>query len=474
MNELPLWTSDEAERATGGTSSRPWRASGISIDSRGIAPGDLFVALKGPCYDGHDFAVQALAAGAAAVIANRPIRNLPENAAILRVEDSRAALTALARAARERSRASILAVTGSVGKTGVKEALKFVLSLQGSTSGTRGNLNNELGLPLSLARLPRNATYGVFELAMNHAGEIDRLSRLTRPHVAIITTVAAGHLEHFDSMMAMAGAKAEIFHGMTGGTAILNRDNVYFPLLADEATRSGIERIVGFGAHVDAEAQIIDFTMDADGSRVQARILGRPVTYRLPLPGQHWVMNSLAVLAAVEALGADVESAAAALAGLPHLEGRGRRHRVALDSGSFELIDESYNANPASMRAAFAALAMMRPGRGGRRIAVLGDMRELGADSRKLHLALAPALIECGIDLVFTAGEQMAQLHHALPEAMRGGHAENAEDLCLLVIDTVRPGDVVTVKGSLASRMGGVAAALLELGATPSRVVNGS
>jgi UDP-N-acetylmuramoyl-tripeptide--D-alanyl-D-alanine ligase len=474
MNELPLWISDEAERATGGTSSRPWRATGVSLDSRSLAPGDLFIALKGPCYDGHDFAVGALIAGAAAVVTNRPIRNLPETAAVLHVEEPRAALPALARAARERSNATILAVTGSVGKTGVKEALKFVLALQGSTSGTRGNLNNELGLPLSLARLPRNATYGVFELAMNHAGEIDRLSRLTRPHIAIVTTVEAGHLEHFDSMMAMAKAKAEIFHGMTGGTAILNRDNAYFPLLADEAECSGVERILGFGTHREADARILGFTMDADGSRVRAEILGRPVTYRLPLPGRHWVMNSLAVLAAVEALGADVESAAAALAGLPHLEGRGRRHRVALEAGSFELIDESYNANPASMRAAFAALAMTHPGRQGRRIAVLGDMRELGAESEKLHLALVPVLIECGIDLVFTAGKWMAHLHHALPKAMRGGHAENAEDLCLLVLDTVRPGDVVTVKGSLASRMGGIAAALLELGATPSRVVNGS
>jgi UDP-N-acetylmuramoyl-tripeptide--D-alanyl-D-alanine ligase len=469
----PLWTFEAAARATGGRNTRPWNATGVTIDSRRIAHGDLFVALSGTRVDGHSFVADAFSRGAAAATVSRQPENLAADAPLLMVSDTLAALGALGAAARQRSPAKIVAVTGSVGKTGTKEALRTALSAQGPTAATEGNLNNQIGVPLSLARMPQDTAFGVFELGMNRPGEIAALSRLVQPHVAVITTIEPVHTEFFESVADIADAKAEIFIGMNGGAAVLHRDNAYFPWLADAAERAGVTRIIGFGAHPEATARLINCEIHASYSRVTAVIEGRTVTYRLNAPGRHWVINSLAVLAAVDAVGADVVAAAAELAKIAPLKGRGQRHRVTLPGGSFEIIDESYNASPASVRAAIAVLAAAQPGPGGRRIAVLGDMLELGPDATRLHAALAQDLVLAGIDFVYTAAPNMKHLFDKLPEPMRGGHAATAAALVPLIVAGVRPGDVVMVKGSYGIGMGTVVEALLGLNSMPPRAVAG-
>lgn len=467
-----LWTSSAAAKATGGRNTQSWSATGVSIDSRRVERGDLFVAISGTRVDGHDFIADAFLRGAAAAMVGRVPAGLDKNLPLHVVPDTLVALTALGIAARKRSKAKIIAVTGSVGKTGTKEALRVALSAQGLTSASVGNLNNQIGVPLSLARMPEETAFGVFELGMNRPGEIGLLSKLVEPDVAIITTIEPAHTEFFDSVADIADAKAEIFSGMSGGVAVLHRDNAYFPWLADAAHRAGVSRVMGFGAHPEATARLIDCELYASYSRVTAVVGGRTLTYRLNAPGRHWVMNSLAVLAAVDAVGADVSAAAAELAKVMPIKGRGQRHRVALSGGSFEVVDESYNASPASMRAAIAVLAGARPGPGGRRIAVLGDMLELGNDSARLHASLAQDLVNAGIDLVFAAAPNMKHLYDALPEAMHGGYAVNAKELSALVIREVQPGDVLTVKGSYGTGMGVVIDALLALNAVPPRAAN--
>jgi UDP-N-acetylmuramoyl-tripeptide--D-alanyl-D-alanine ligase len=458
----PLWTAVEAAAATGGRASRDFAASGVSIDSRTVAAGDLFIALHGPNYDSHDFVAQALAKGAAAAVVERVPEQVAADAKLLIVGDTLAALTALGRAARQRSRAKIIAVTGSVGKTGTKEALRLALSGQGATHASASSFNNHWGVPLTLALMPRDTVFGVLELGMNHAGELAELSLVAHPHVAIVTTIEAAHLGHFASIEAIADAKAEIFIGIEpGGAAILNRDNPHFARLAAAAREHGVGRIIGFGEHREAVVRLVECQLAATASTVVASVMGEAVRYTLPQPGRHWVMNSLAVLAAVKAIGADVAAAAAALGQMPGLAGRGKRHRVALPGGSFELIDESYNANPASMRAAIAVLGASDVPAGGRRIAVLGTMLELGPDAARLHGELAQPLVEAGIDLVFTVGGDMEKLRAALPEPMRGEHRARSSEMALLLATALRPGDVVTVKGSLGSRMAEIVKPLL-------------
>lgn len=468
-----LWTSEAAARATNGRTAHAWKASGVAIDSRQVASGDIFFALPGTRADGHSFVGDALRAGAAAAAVIRQPPDVGGDAPLLFVADTLAALTALGRAARERTKAKIIAVTGSVGKTGTKEALRIALSAQGPTTASVGNLNNLIGVPLSLARMPAETAFGIFELGMNQPGEIAALSNLVRPHVALITTIEPVHAEFFDTIADIADAKAEIFAGMTDGIAVLHRDNPYFPWLADAAERAGAVRVIGFGAHPEATARLIDCELHASFSRVTAVIEGRTVKYRINAAGRHWVINSLAVLAAVEAVGADVSAAAAELTKLAPLEGRGKRHRVTVPGGSFEILDETYNASPASVRAAIAVLAGATPGNGGRRIVVLGDMLELGRDAPRLHAALAKDLILAGIDLVFTAAPFMRNLHDALPEKMRGGYAATAAELAPLVAATARPGDVITVKGSQGTGMSVVVDALLALNTAPARAANG-
>ena len=468
-----LWTAREAAAATGGTITGAWHASGVSIDSRTLEPGDLFVALKGPCVDGHDHVGAALASGAAAAVVQRPPAGVAASAPLLRVENALSALQALGAAARERTVARVVAVTGSVGKTGTKEALRLVLGEQAATHANPASYNNQWGVPVSLARMPRNSVYGVFELGMNHPGELAPLARLVRPHVAIVTTVEAVHLAHFNDVEAIADAKAEIFQGLAPqGAVILNRDNAYFSHLAAAARRCGASQILDFGAAPQSWARLVDTVHQAHTSSVSAEIGGEAIAYRIGAPGRHWVLNSLAVLAAVKLLGADLGLAGLALARFSVPEGRGRRLRIVLPQGSFELIDESYNASPVAVRAALAVLAAAEMGTPGRRIAVLGDMLELGPQAPRLHAALTADIAATGVDLVFTAGAHMAYLDAALPPSRRAGHAADSATLAPLVAAAVAPGDVVMVKGSLASRMTEVVAALRRL-ETPPRAANG-
>ncbi|MHA1538618.1 MAG: UDP-N-acetylmuramoylalanyl-D-glutamyl-2,6-diaminopimelate--D-alanyl-D-alanine ligase [Alphaproteobacteria bacterium] len=471
MAERPLWTSEEAEAATGGRSSEPWSATGVSIDTRTLEPGDLYIAIVGDSLDGHDYVAAGFENRAAACLVSQASSAGGKPALV--VEDTFAALNALGGAARARTKASIAGITGSVGKTSTKEALRFILEKQGATAATTGNLNNHWGVPLSLARMPARAAYGVFELGMNSPGEITPLSRLVRPHVALITTIAPAHTEFFDSLGEVADAKAEIFNGMNGGVAVLNRDNAYFPTLAVAAHEHGLDRVIGFGAHPEATARLLDAEPDQAGSDVTAQIDGTRIAYRIGQPGRHWIINSLGVLATASALGADLEQAAGDLADIPQAKGRGERFRVELAGGPIDIIDDSYNASPASMRAAFETLSQFAPARGGRRIVALGDMLELGPRSPALHAGLAEALLASGVDLVFTAGPEMAHLAQALPQALRGGHAADSAALASLLGESVRAGDVVTVKGSLGSRMAIVVEALKTLGTLPPAAVNG-
>jgi UDP-N-acetylmuramoyl-tripeptide--D-alanyl-D-alanine ligase len=456
-----LWTSDELVAATGGRATMPFEAAGISIDSRAIARGDLFVALAGPRVDGHDYVSSALKQGGCAAMVHRLPPGSDDRTPLLIVHDTMAALQALGAASRQRTGAAIVAVTGSVGKTGTKEALREALSRLGETHASAGSLNNHWGVPLSLARMPRTARYGVFELGMNHPGEIDALTRLVRPQVAVITTIEPAHLGFFASVEEIADAKAEIFRGMDhAGAAVLNRDNPYFHRLAAAAQAAGIGRVLGFGADPGAQIRLVDCHLHATASAVTVNLMGELVDYCLGIPGRHWVMNSLAVLGAVKALGGDIVAAASAFATLRAPEGRGRRFRIALPRGEAELIDESYNASPASMRAAIAVLGAAQPAAGGRRIAILGDMLELGEGSAALHAALAEPLREAGIDLVFTVGPEMAALDAALPARNRGGHEANAAAMADSVAAKLRPGDVVTIKGSHGIRMDTIVARL--------------
>jgi UDP-N-acetylmuramoyl-tripeptide--D-alanyl-D-alanine ligase len=450
-----LWTKDELLAAIDGevVGALPRAITGISIDTRTLSAGELFFAIKGERTDGHDYVEQAFAAGAGLAIVGRAFRG-DAAGPFIRVEDTLEALNALGRAGRNRSQARIIAVTGSVGKTGTKEMLRLMLGRLGRVHASDKSYNNHWGVPLSLARLPRDADYAVFEIGMNHSGEIVPLTKMVRPHVAIITTVAPVHMAFFRDVEEIAEAKAEIFQGLEpGGTAILNRDNIYYLLLAERARQNGAGLIVGFSKapDSDAEARLVTLEAGAVGSAIEASILGETVRYRLGAPGEHLAANSLAALAGVKALGGDIAAAAAALAEFGAPQGRGAQTVHQLPGGNIRLIDESYNANPASMVAAFGVLAAVGEGR---KIAVLGDMLELGATSPELHRKLAEPIAKKGIDLVFTCGPDMRALHEALPEARRGAWAPDSAGLKPALIEALRAGDTIMVKGSLGSRMG--------------------
>ncbi len=450
----PLWSAAQAAQATGGESHGDWRANGVSIDSRTLVPGDLFVALKGPNHDGHDHIHQALDARAAAAMVERAADFASAQAPLLIVPDSLEGLTALAKAARARSAARIVAVTGSVGKTGSKELIARALAVAGSVSLSAGNLNNYIGAPLSLARLPAEAAFGVFELGMNQPGEIAPLSRLARPHVLLVTNVEAVHTEFFDHVDGVAEAKAEIFAGLEpGAVAVLNRDNKYFDFLAARAREAGAAQIIAFGSGDDSEARLLAWAPDREGGLVEAEICGERCSYRLALSGEHWALNSVAALATAVAAGAPLKEAAAALVLHRASPGRGARHRLAGPGGEYELIDESYNASPVAVGAAIRTLNNIQPAPGARRIAVLGDMLELGASAVEAHIALAPVLEDAGIDFVFTVGSLMSHLHAALPNGMRAGQAETSSDLLPALRAAIKPGDVVLIKGSLGVKM---------------------
>jgi UDP-N-acetylmuramoyl-tripeptide--D-alanyl-D-alanine ligase len=464
MNTAPLWTSSamaDAMRASI-NGALPEAISGLSIDSRTIAPGEAYFAIKGDVHDGHDFVVAALKAGAAlAVVEAAQREKFASDAPLLIVDDVLAGLVDLSRAARARLEGQVIAVTGSVGKTSTKEALRRMLGAQGPTHASAASFNNHWGVPLSLARCPATARFAIFEIGMNHAGEIEPLVQLVRPHVAIITTVEPVHLEFFAGIEAIADAKAEIFTGIEpGGAVVLNRDNAQFARLSRRARKFGISRIVSFGADRKSDARLLDVSLHAACSAVHAKILGHDVTYKLGMPGRHMAMNSLAVLAAASLAGADLALAALSLSQIEPAAGRGVRRALEVASGEATLIDESYNANPASMAAALNVLGQAAVGPHGRRIAVLGDMLELGPTGPELHRGLVEAVKANRVDLVYCCGPLMRNLWDALSTGKRGGYAENAASLEAQAVGAIRAGDAIMIKGSLGSKMKTIVTAL--------------
>jgi UDP-N-acetylmuramoyl-tripeptide--D-alanyl-D-alanine ligase len=463
MKPRALWTVDAMAEAMGAErqGALPSSISGLSIDSRTIGRGDVFFALSDR-RDGHEFVAAALAAGAGlAVVAAERRALFPKDAPLLVVPEVLAGLRSLAAAARARTQAKVIGVTGSVGKTGTKEALRLALSKDGETHASVASYNNHWGVPLSLARCPASARYAVLEMGMNHAGEIEPLSRLARPHVALITTIAPVHLEFFGSLTKIADAKAEIFLGVEpDGAAVLNRDIAQFAHLKRRAKEAGVAHIVSFGEHAKADARLIKYALHPDCSTVVAQIFDAELTYKIGAPGRHLVDNSLAVLATAVLAGADLALAALALAELKPVAGRGAPMEIDLAGGTALVIDESYNANPASVQAALALLGHAKLGPHGRRIAVLGDMLELGPKGPLLHRALAKPIAENSVDLVFCCGKLMRSLWQALPPGRRGGYAEDSAALEAQVVPAIRAGDVVMVKGSFSSHMAPIVKAL--------------
>ena len=460
----PLYTVEELAAAMGAeVRGQPGAVTGISIDTRTLAAGDAFFAITGDVSDGHSFVDAALKAGASlAVVARDKAGAFAADAPLLVVEDVLEGLVAAGRAARARSGARIVAVTGSVGKTTTKEALRLALSADGPTHASAASYNNHWGVPLSLARLPREARYGVFEIGMNHAGEITPLVAMVRPHVAIVTTVEPVHIAQFSGIEAIADAKAEIFSGLEpGGSAVLNQDNPHFARLAAAAEAQGAQ-VVSFGADESADVRLEDVSLKAHCSTLVADVLGTQVTLKIGMPGRHVVQNVLAVLGAAELLGADLALAGLALARLTPPPGRGVPVPLALPGGTATLLDESYNANPASMRAALDVLSRTPVGPRGRRIAVLGDMLELGEAAATHHRELAEPVRAGGIDLVFCCGPLMRELWYALPAERRGGYAPTSTSLTTILASAIRPGDTLMVKGSNGSRMGPLVKALAD------------
>jgi UDP-N-acetylmuramoyl-tripeptide--D-alanyl-D-alanine ligase len=460
MPEPALWTSQEIAAATGGRlEGAAFAATGVSIDSRAVEPGDLFVALAGD-RDGHDFIDSALAKGAAGSLAARP-----GSGGRIIVGDTLKGLEAMGVAARERAAAARRgAVTGSVGKTSLTQAIKLGLEMAGPAHGAVKSYNNHIGVPLTLARMPRDTRRAIFEIGMNHAEEIRPLSRMVRPHAVAISTVGPVHTENFpDGEIGVARAKAEIFAGLQpGGAAILNADNPWFDLLKGEADATGA-KIVTFGSSEACDARLTGFRAIEGGAEVSVRLHGRALSFPIRQTGAHWGLNSLAVLLMLEALEVDLDTALASLAAFAPLAGRGAETTVTTDKGAFVLIDDSYNANPVSLRAALAVLGAHAAK--GRRIAVLTDMLELGPEAERFHAQGADMAAEAGVDLVFCAGPLMKFLWDALPPTRRGGYAQSAAVLAPQVALAVEPGDVVMVKGSNGSKASVLAAALAALDA---------
>lgn len=442
----PLWTGVELAGATGGTASADFCVEGVAFDSREIGPGDLFVALPGASRDGHDFVDTAFDRGAAGAIVDRRIERPVARPCVV-VADTVTALDALGTAARARSTAVIIGVTGSVGKTGTKEAIAAALdrSVPGRVHRSLKSYNNHVGVPLSLARMPRSAEFGVFEMGMNHAGELRRLTALVRPDVALVTAIAPAHTAFFADEGAIADAKGEIFCGLNGGAAIIPHDSVHCAALA-AAARPHAERIVTFGRGDGADVRAVDtMRTAAGGTFITARLRDAELSFTITHPGEHWVMNALAVLATVDAVGGDLVLAGLALADLPPLDGRGARLPLAFGDGEIVVIDESYNANPASMIAALAVFAVQEAPR---RIAVLGEMRELGAAGPDYHAALATPLSDARVDLAILVGPAMAPLANALEGHIEFVHVSDAAAALGALKTVLAPGDAVLVKGS--------------------------
>lgn len=449
-----LWTFDEMVAATGGRyfGAVPQGVSGISIDTRTLGPGDAFFAIKGERFDGHNFATAAMAAGASLlVVAEARLPALGRLAVPkLVVPDVLEALEKLGHAARERaSKAKIIAVTGSVGKTSTKEMLRRVLEPAGRVHAADRSFNNHWGVPLTLARMPADCDFGIFEIGMNHPGEIRPLVEMVRPHIAVVTNIAAAHLGFFSSLDEIAHAKGEIFEGVEeGGYALINRDDKRWKTLSKLASDAGIENIWGFGENARAQVKLARCDLEANSSTFAARVAGEELIVRLRAPGRHMVLNALAVIGAAHLAGANLAKVSMALEQVLPEPGRGRRHRLKLSDGAFTLIDESFNANPASMVAALQVLEKSELTGRGRRIAVLGDMLELGSDSQKLHEALAEPIAAAHPDMVFLSGGEMKALANKLPKEIFVEHRERPEELQQLVLGIVRAGDAVMIKSS--------------------------
>ncbi|MCG6904219.1 MAG: UDP-N-acetylmuramoyl-tripeptide--D-alanyl-D-alanine ligase [Rhodobacter sp.] len=470
---MSLWTAAEAAAATGGRATADWAASGVSIDTRSLCPGDLFVALK-DIRDGHDFVTQALKNGAAAALVSRVPENVAKDAPLLIVDDVLAGLERLGRAGRARSGARVIGITGSVGKTSTKEMLRAVLARQGRVHAAEKSFNNHWGVPLTLARLPRDAEFAVIEIGMNHPGEIAPLARLARPHVVMITTVAAAHLEAFENLEGIAREKASICDGLKpGGHAVLNGDLATSPILI-AAARAAAAHVTTFGESDAVSHRLTGLQLGRNRTVARADIDGTGLVFKLGSPGRHFALNAVGVLGVVAALDGDLALAAQDLRLWQPPAGRGTIETLTFDRFddrlTFDLIDDAYNANPTSMAASLEVLAATAPrddvGRiaRGRRIAVLGDMLELGPDETGLHAGLAGLASLKALDLVHTVGPRMQALHDALPEDQRGIWVETAPEMVKRAHTLVDAGDVVLVKGSLGSKVSTVVDAIRKLG----------
>ncbi|MDR6633023.1 UDP-N-acetylmuramoyl-tripeptide--D-alanyl-D-alanine ligase [Phyllobacterium sp. 1468] len=462
-----LWTSDAMVEAMNGrpVGKLPEGITGISIDTRTLQTGEVFFAIKGDALDGHDYATAAVAAGAALlVVAEAKLPALGKlKAPMIVVDDVLAALTRLGIASRERSHAQIVAVTGSVGKTTTKEALRHVLAQAGKVHASVASFNNHWGVPLTLARMSADTDYGIFEIGMNHADEIRPLVKMVRPHVALITLIAAAHLGHFKNLQEIAIAKAEIFEGVApGGYALLNRDDKHFKLLEKLARDAGVEHIKSFGENARADYRLMKLKLHAECSCLTARLAGEEAVVKIGAPGRHIVQNVLAVLGAAHLTGADMTKVTLALASLRPESGRGARHLLEIADGTFTLIDESYNANPASMRAAIELLAAATPHGKGRRIAVLGDMLELGKQAPKLHAELSSVILANPINMVFLGGPEMAALKSAMPVEFHAEYRQTVDELQPQLLNTIRAGDVIMVKSSKGTGFAQIVKTLLQ------------
>ena len=462
-----VWDSEELSRALGGAYEGYWVATGVSIDSRSINPGDLFIAIEGSKNDGHNFLQEVLDSCAAAAIVHKDKQCGALQ--VVRVKDTIEALNKMAGYARSRTNAKVIAETGSVGKTSTKEMLKLMLSEQGSVSASEGNLNNHWGLPLSLSRMPEDSEFGIFEIGMSAPGEIAELSEISLPDVGMITAVEYAHSQFFDSIEGIANAKAEIVNGMdSDGTLILNRDSFLFEHLKSVAVDTRDLSIKTFGKHKQADYRLTGVSRAEESMIVEADLEGEPITFEIGVLGEHWAKNALAAIAGIASVGADAKKAAEKLKEFSSIAGRGQTIKINTIDGNSILIDESYNANPASMRAAIKVLGEYpMKKKNGRRIAVLGDMLELGGKTVEFHKNLSEPLQLNLIDLVFLVGTEMAELWNILPERLRGGYAETAQKLSSVIISQIRAGDVIMAKGSLGSNVGSIVDDLKNLNAGP-------
>lgn len=462
---MSLWTSAEAAQATGGTTQGQWQADGVSIDTRTLEAGDLFVALAA-ARDGHDFVAQALDKGASAALVNH-VPDGVDPARCLVVDDVQAALERLGQAARARTQAKVIAITGSVGKTTAKEMLRKALEGQGKIHAAVASYNNHWGVPLTLARMPADTDFAVIEIGMSNPGEIAPLAHMARPHVAMITTIAPAHLEAFGVIEGIAVEKASIYQGLeSGGVAVVPLDVETAPILM-EAAKAHAGEVVTFGETEEADLRLTDVILSDDTTIMRIATDDGGRLAKLSVAGRHYASNAVGVLCAVAASGADATQAAMMLSHWQPVEGRGQRERIILsqtDDIAIELIDDAFNANPASLAAGLEVLAATTPARGGRRIAVLGDMLELGTHADQMHADVADLPAMEAVDIVHTCGPLMAHLHAALPGAKQGIHAASAGDLAPEIPRTLRPGDVVMVKGSKGSKVSLVVDALRKLG----------